>query len=487
MWDFDEPMGQAAAEPAQQEMLSRNPATGDILWQGRAADAQAVDAAVRKARKVQREWNVLGLKDRLEIMERFRANVEGKRSEFAKLIAKETGKPLWDATGEVTALLGKLAISAEAYLKRTGKSRTNNETMIQELRHRPQGVLAVFGPYNFPAHLPNGHIMPALVAGNTVVFKPSELTPAVGEYMVKLWQESSLPDGVINLVQGGRETGKALTSHKDINGILFTGSYATGKAIHQALAGRPEVLLALEMGGNNPLIVWDVEDIHAAVKIILHSSYISSGQRCTCARRLILPEGRAGEAVIKLLTEAISHLKIGPYTDSPEPFMGPVISNDQADAMLKAEAHLIAHGGRRLLPLERLYEDKPFLTAGLMDVTEVSGRPDEEHFGPLLQIIRVPDFETALKEANATAYGLAAGLISDKFAHWTRFHAQIRAGIVNWNRPTTGASSAAPFGGVGISGNHRPAAYYAADYCAYPVASLLTDVPVPPADVPGMS
>lgn len=470
-----------------QELISTNPATGDTIWQGVASDAAAVDAAVTAAREAQQQWNVMGMNARLEIMERFRSAMENRRSELAKLISKETGKPLWDAIGEVNAVIGKLAISADAYLKRTGKHRAKSGDVEREVRHRPHGVMAVFGPYNFPAHLPNGHIMPALLAGNTIVFKPSDQTPAVGQWLVDQWKAAGIPSGVVNLVQGGKETGMALVAHPDVNGILFTGSYATGKAIHQSLAGRPEVLLALEMGGNNPLIVWDVADAKGVAKLVAQSAYLTSGQRCTCARRLIIPTGKAGDNIVEAVKAQAERLKLGAFTESPEPFMGPVINNDQAAQLFKAEAHLMVRGGTRILPLKRREEHLPFLFPALIDVTDVSMRPDEEYFGPFLQIIRLPNFEAALKEANTTEYGLAAGLISDNQALWKPFHAVIRAGIINFNSPTTGASSGAPFGGIGRSGNHRPAAYYAADYCAYPVASIASEVVSVPSDIPGMA
>ncbi len=484
MWDSNE----AAAPAVPTTLKSIDPANGETIWQGETTDPLKIDEIMKRASDVQWRWNLQGLAGRLEVMERFRMLVEGKRAELAKLISRETGKPLWDANTEVDAVLGKLKITADAYLKRTGKSRGELGGIQQEMRHRPHGVMAVFGPYNFPAHLPNGHIMPALIAGNTVVFKPSELTPAVGEWMVQQWQKAGIPEGVISLVQGGKDVGEALVNSPHVNGVLFTGSYATGKAIHQALSGRMEVMLALEMGGNNPIVVWDAKDPHAAVKLIIHSAYVSSGQRCTCARRLILPQGRDGDEIVKLLMEAIGKLRIGPYTDTPEPFMGPVISSKQASTIVKAEAGLVARGGKRLLVMKRPRgEDMPFLTPGLVDVTDAKNCPDEEYFGPLLQIIRVSDYEKALKEANRTQYGLAAGLISDSFGHWKLFHEHIRAGIINWNRPTTGASSAAPFGGIGHSGNLRPAAYYAADYCAYPVSTLAADAVSAPPDAPGMN
>ncbi|MEG1215068.1 MAG: aldehyde dehydrogenase family protein, partial [Leclercia sp.] len=166
-----------------------------------------------------------------------------------------------------------------AYHERTGESLTEMADGAASLRHRPHGVLAVFGPYNFPGHLPNGHIVPALIAGNTVVFKPSELTPWTAEETVKLWQAAGLPDGVLNLVQGGRSTGEALAQSSEIDGLLFTGSANTGYHLHQQLAGAPEKILALEMGGNNALIIDEITDIDAVVNLTIQSAFVSAGQR----------------------------------------------------------------------------------------------------------------------------------------------------------------------------------------------------------------
>src|SRR3990167_8941296 len=169
------------------------------------------------------------------------------------------------------------------------------------LRHRGHGVMAVLGPYNLPGHLPNGHIIPALLAGNTVVFKPSALTSLVGQKLMEVWEKTNLPKGVLNLVQGGKETGIALAHHPDINGIYFTGSYETGKSLHQFFAGRPEVILALEMGGNNPLVVFNVQNLAAAVYLTIQSAFITSGQRCSCARRLIVANNKEGADFVKRL------------------------------------------------------------------------------------------------------------------------------------------------------------------------------------------
>ena len=355
-----------------------------------------------------------------------------------------------------------------------------------QLRHKPHGVMAVFGPYNFPGHLPNGHIIPALIAGNTIVFKPSELTPATAEMTVQLWQQAGVPDGVINLLQGGKATGQALLENRDIDGVLFTGSAAAGFHFHRYFGGQPEKMLALEMGGNNALIVADVADVDAALHVIIQSAFISAGQRCTCARRLIVPRGEQGDALLQRLVAASAQIRAGKWDDQPAPFMGGVISLDAAQNMLAAQQKLEGLGGKVLLRMRQPDPRSTVLTPGIFDVTGIEV-PDEEYFGPLLTVIRYDDFPEAIRLANQTRYGLAVGLISSDAAQFDQLADEARAGIVNWNKPLTGASSKAPFGGVGASGNHRAAAWYAADYCAWPMASLVSDTLTLPATVsPGL-
>jgi succinylglutamic semialdehyde dehydrogenase len=444
------------------ELISTNPCTGDIVWQGEAASLAAVDTAVSAARFAFPGWAATPLDTRIAIARAYAEVVKADSEAFATLIACETGKPLWEARTEVASVIGKVDISIRAQAERAGEQITAAGAMSQRLSHRPHGVLGVLGPYNFPAHLPNGHIVPALLAGNAIVFKPSELTPAVALHMAQLWQKAGLPTGVLNVVVGARETGVALSIHEDVDGILFTGSVPTGLALHRQFAGRPDKMLALEMGGNNPLIVWDAADASAAAEIIVQSAFLSAGQRCTCARRLILRDG--DKATLEAVRALMDRLIIGAPFDVPAPFMGPVISNAAADHVQAAARALGA-------AVARPHADRPFLQPTLVDVTG-QAVPDDEIFGPVLQIIRVPDFGAAIDAANATRFGLAAGLVSDDADLFAQFRSQARVGILNWNRPLTGASSAAPFGGIGLSGNHRPSAYYAADYAAYPTAGL---------------
>ncbi len=369
-------------------------------------------------------------------------------------------------------MINKVDISVRAFQARTGVAEVGAAGATNAVRHKPHGVVAVFGPYNFPGHLPNGHIVPALLAGNTVVFKPSELTPGVAEETVKLWERAGLPAGVLNLVQGERATGEAIAAHAGLDGLFFTGSERVGHLLHRQFADRPDKILALEMGGNNPLVVGTVADARAAVHEIVQSAYLSSGQRCTCARRLFVPRGAAGDALLKALAEAVGKIRVGAWNDEVTPFMGPLISPVAADALLGAQKKLVGLGATPLVECRRLGRGGAFVTPGLLDVSVVRELPDEEYFGPLLSVVRYDGLDDAIEQANRTRYGLSAALLSDSREEYERFYRKIRAGIVNWNKQTTGASSAAPFGGVGASGNHRPSAYYAADYCAYPVASV---------------
>ncbi|WP_419149369.1 succinylglutamate-semialdehyde dehydrogenase [Pseudoalteromonas 'SMAR'] len=466
---------------------SVNPANNDVIWSANSATPEQVDGAVKAAREAFYSWSDLSFEARLEIVKRFADVLKENSEELALAIAQETGKPLWETRTEAGAMVGKIAISEKAYQERTGVVENPMPVGRAVIRHKAHGVVAVFGPYNFPGHLPNGHIVPALLAGNTVIFKPSELTPKVAELTLKLWQQAGLPAGVINLVQGEVETGKALASHAGIDGLFFTGSSRTGHLLHEQYAGQPGKILALEMGGNNPLLVKDVADTKAAVHDILQSAYISSGQRCTCARKLFLPAGEQGDAILSQLIKATKAIKVGNYDDEDQPFMGSMISNAAAAGMVKAQQQLVELGGEVLVELTHK-EGTGFVTPGIIECSNISDFPDEEHFGPLLKVFRYTDFDAAIEKANETSFGLSAGLLGDNEADYDRFLRRIRAGIVNWNRPITGASSAAPFGGIGASGNHRASAYYAADYCAYPVASVeLEKVTLPGSLSPGLS
>ena len=456
------------------ELISFEPATGAELWRGQSGD---VNREVAAAREAWPRWAAASLADRVSKLRSFGSHVHADMENLADLIARETGKPLWEARTEVESVANKVDVSIKAYADRTSQRLFDGKPGSRNaVRHKPHGVLAVLGPYNFPAHLPNGHIVPALLAGNAVVFKPSEKTPAVGQRLVELYHKAGVPEGVVRIAQGGADVGKALSMHPDIDGLLFTGSAQTGIALNRQFAARPDKILALEMGGNNPVIVWDTRDIHSAAVLVVQSAFLSAGQRCTAARRLIIRDDMYDHFIpeLKKLTDRLVIAE--PHSDPP-PFMGPVIDNEAADGLTESFLVLMSHGGRPIRHMTRPVPSRPFLSPGIIDLTEMAERPDIELFGPLLQVVRVPDFASAIHEANNTRFGLSAALIGGSPEQYNEFWANSRAGVVNWNATTNGASSSAPFGGIGISGNHRPSAYYAADYCAYPVVSSEIEVP----------
>ena len=454
-------------------IISTEPATGAEVWRGEPGDSALEVAAARAAWP---EWAARSISYRMEALRRFTNVVRNRDEEFATLIARETGKPMWEARTEVASVIAKVDISINSYGERTPMRRLEGAMGNKvAVRHKPHGVLAVLGPYNFPAHLPNGHIVPALLAGNTVVFKPSEKTPASGALLVECFHEAGIPKGVLRLLIGGAAEGKALAAEPGIDGLLFTGSAGAGAALARQFAEMPHKILALELGGNNPIVVWDAPELPATAAMIVQSAYLSAGQRCTAARRLIVEDG-AHEPLVAEIVKLIDRIIVDePFAD-PAPFMGPVIDLASADYLIERFVALLMKGGKAIRRLEQPHAERPYLTPALIDMTGAKDRPDEELFGPVLQLVRVKDFDAAIDEANATRFGLASSIITKDPALYDKYWANAHAGVINWNRPTNGAPSTAPFGGIGASGNHRPSAYYAADYCAYPVTSVEAEV-----------
>jgi succinylglutamic semialdehyde dehydrogenase len=450
---------------------SNNPADGSIVWEGFAATRTEILCACEAAHLALPHWSSLHFSDRVAYLHNFAKEVEQKKEELAYLISLETGKPLWESKTEVSSVIAKVNLSIQAYQERTAEKNFKTAEANAHLRYKPHGVIAVLGAFNFPAHLSNGHIVPALLAGNTIIYKPSELAPAVAQFIIQCWHKSGLPQGVINCVQGGITSAEALLA-ADIQGLYFTGSYQAGKTIHEYFSSKPEIILALEMGGNNPLIIDDIKNIKAAVYNTLLSTMITAGQRCTCARRLFIVNNRTGDEFLSRWVRVCKKIRISSFSSKPEPFMGPIISYEHALRHVQTQSKLIDMGGKPLLEMSLLQKNTGFLSPGILDMTGVDKAPDEEIFAPFVQIYRYDSFDEALAMAIQTRYGLVAGLMADNEDQYKQFYQTVRAGVINWNSPTTGAIGSLPFGGVGFSGNHRPSAYFSADYCAYPIASL---------------
>ncbi len=456
------------------EIISYEPATGKEFWRGRIGD---VDDSVTRARRAWPAWAAQPLSTRMELLRRFANEVLKISDKLAETVARETGKPMWEARGEIESVVSKVENSIRSYAERTAQRKLDNAMQgTTALRHKPHGVMAVITPFNFPALLPCNHIIPALIAGNAVVFKPSEKAPASGKMLVQCFHQAGISASVVQVLVGGPAEGQALALHDGIDGVLFTGSAHTGIAINRKLSARPDKICALEMGGNNPIVVWDTPKIADAAVLIVQSAFSSTGQRCTSARRLIVKASLYQSVVgeVKSLTDRIIY---GSPMDEPSPFMGPVIDNNAADALAESFVYMLSNGGKAIKHMVRVDDQLPFVSPAIIDTTGMADRPDVELFGPILQVVKVDDFDQALAEANNTRFGLCASMIGGSPQEYNRFWANMRAGIVNWNRTTIGAPAAAPFGGVGLSGNHRPSGFYAADYCAYPVTSAEMEQP----------
>jgi len=471
-------------------VISHHPARPvDVIWAGDPKLAH-VDRAVSAARAALRDWATAPFERRAEAMLAVRDKLAERKEQFAELIALETGKALWDSRGEAGILAGKIDITLDDSAN-SGRSRIApfevaiNDTRTGRCAFRPHGVMAVIGPFNFPAHLPNGHIVPALLAGGAVVFKPSDKTPAVGQLLAETYREAlaeaGAPAGLVNLVQGHADIAQRLTTHPDIDGVLFTGSWPVGRKILQANLDTPGRIVALELGGNNAAVVMDDADLAQAVVECVRCAFITTGQRCTCTRRIILHEAIA-DRFMSAFMKATRTITVGDPFDETQPFMGPIIREDAQQSALAFTENAQSMGATVLLEPHAQQilgcEGGHFITPSVIRVdsftrSEEGPGCDLEVFGPLARVSVVKSFDEALQQANATRYGLASSIFTKNQANIDAFLAGARAGCVNINAGTAGASSKLPFGGLGLSGNHRPAGAFALDYCAYPVASMI--------------
>lgn len=451
---------------------SYSPINDEVLWNGNISTQEDVDYAVKSARSAFELWSELSIEERINHLRKYISVVEENKDILADCISNEVGKPYWESLTEVNSVIGKLEPCVEAYnLRNQTIIREQNDGSKSITRFKPHGVVGIIGPYNFPAHMPNGHVMAALLAGNTVVLKPSEKVPLVSEKVMEFWDKAGLPHGVINMVQGDKTTGEYLCLNDDVRGIFFTGSKKAGQAIEELCLHKK--LCVLEMGGNSPCIVWDTNNIDSAVITIIQSSFVTSGQRCSTARRLILPKNEFGDAFLNRFVEISKNIRIGKPKDEPQVFMGSLKSSEMVESIITKQSDLVSKGGKILLESVRLPQfGKAFISPGIIDVTNIKERIDEEIIGPFVQVTRVETFEEAIKVANDSCYGLAAGVITEDKSLYQLFEKKVQAGIISWNKQLTGASKYAPFGGIKDSGNYRPSGFLATDYCVYSTASV---------------
>jgi succinylglutamic semialdehyde dehydrogenase len=465
------------------EIVSRDPARpSQEVWRGAPSPAEA-DLAVTAAREAFAAWSRLAPDARAEHLRAWASVVQRHAERIAQLICREMGKTLAEARQEAALLSDKVTVTLEERVRSriAGYEVPGGPTRTNRCTWRPHGVMAVVGPFNFPAHLPNGHWVPALLAGNTVVFKPSERTPAVGALMGELMAEAGMPEGVFHVVQGRGDVAASLVAHPGIDGVLFTGSWPVGRRILEANLDRPGRMVALEMGGSNPAIVMDDADLRAAVIECVRCAFVTTGQRCTCTRRVIVHE-RVADQFIGALVEASRSITVGAGDADPAPFMGPLVSREAREAVLRFQADRAAAGARVLLEASAPAGEGWFLTPGVVQVDAFELASDREVFGPLLQVATCRDLDDAIVQANATEFGLAASVFTASPDAVDQAMHGLRAGCINVNCGTAGASGKLPFGGLGRSGNLRPAGAGMIDACAYPVASMIEsggEFPIP--------
>lgn len=450
-----------------------------------------VDEACKAAKNAFASWSALSFEQRKPYLLRLKEIFLTHSDEMAEVISRETGKPFWETQGEAKALANKIDVTLNDSLKLVADAKVDNALpgVVGYTRFKPRGVMAVLGPFNFPAHLPNGHIIPALATGNTVVFKPSEMTPATGQLLAQFFERAQFPNGVFNLVQGRGQTGERLVLNEFVEGVLFTGSYEVGLKIKQATMTHFWKILALEMGGKNASIVWDDADLDKAVFENIVGAFSSTGQRCSCTSRLILGR-RVADQFISRFYEAAKKLSIGHWSEKV--FMGPLINEAAVEKYVRFQGIAKREDCESLMRGKSL--DLPYGGHYVTPSINIVKKPDPESiyqktelFAPNVAIYTVDDFDEALDIVNSSPYGLVLSVFSKDRVMYERAMHRARVGLVNWNRATVGASSRLPFGGMGKSGNHQPSAHFAVYYCTAPYACLEDQTPFDPTKIlPGM-
>lgn len=438
-------------------MESRNPADVDeVVAIAPASAARDVDEAVAAARAAFPAWRAMPAPKRGEILFRAAERLAHEKDALARIVTREMGKVIAEARGDVQE-----AVDMAYYMAGEGR-RLSGETVPSELPDKdaksvrvPLGVCGLITPWNFPVAIPSWKILPALVAGNTVVLKPSALTPLCATRFVQILQDAGLPPGVLNLVHGhGEGVGDALVGHRDVNVVSFTGSSAVGEKI-EALCGTLHRPVCTETGGKNPLIVMDDADLDLAIEGALWGGFGTSGQRCTAASRVIVHEAVCGAFVARFV-EAAKTLRLGSGLD-PQTQVGPVISADQKRKILeyieigKHEGATLLCGGRAVT--DGAWAKGHFIAPTIFgDVTPDMRIAREEIFGPVVSVITSRHLAHAIEIANSVAYGLSAAIYSRDVNKTAVAERDLDTGIVYVNASTIGAEIQLPFGGTKRTG-----------------------------------
>lgn len=448
---------------------SRNPArTSDVIGRFPVSGEEDVAAAVQGAKEAFKSWRLMPAPKRGEILKQVGDLLTERKSELARAMTREMGKPFFETKGDVQEAIDT------AYYAMTMGRQLFGHTVPSEMDdkfnmtiRRPIGVCGLISAWNFPVAVPTWKMFPAILSGNTVVFKPSEDAPHSGMLLVKVLEDAGIPPGVVNLIQGAGETGAALVNNPDVAAISFTGSSETGSTIASRAAAR-HARISLEMGGKNPAIVMEDADIDLAMEGMIWGAYGTTGQRCTATSRLIVHEDVHDEIVDRIIKKA-STLTLG-YGNDDDTEMGPLINQKALDKVssymdvAREDGATIAMGGERATG-SGLDDGHFFQPTLLTNVTRDMRVAREEIFGPVLSVIKVKSFDEAISVANDIEYGLSSAVYTNDVARAFKAMRDIDAGITYINGPTIGAEAHMSFGGVKATGNgHREGGWEVYDF-----------------------
>ncbi|MDR7297865.1 aldehyde dehydrogenase (NAD+) [Pelomonas aquatica] len=444
--------------------------TRDLIGEYAQADAAQADLAIAAATAAFPAWSLSTPQQRFDILDAVGTEILARRAELGDLLAREEGKTLPEAIGEVQRAGNIFKFFAGEALRPGGETMPSVRPGVGvEITREAVGVVGLITPWNFPIAIPAWKIAPALAWGNCVVFKPADLVPGSAWALAEILSRSGLPAGVFNLVMGrGSVVGEKLLNDPRVAAISFTGSVATGQKVAAACVARM-AKFQLEMGGKNPMIVLDDADLGVAVNAAVNSGFFSTGQRCTASSRLIVTEG-IHDRFIAAMVEKMKGLKVDDARKAGTD-IGPVVDASQLGqdtdyiGIAKTEGGKLAHGGERI---ETNADGAPgfYLTPALItDTTPAMRINREEVFGPVVSVIRARDYEEALALSNDTPFGLAAGIATTSLKHATHFKRHSQAGMVMVNLPTAGVDYHVPFGGrKGSSYGPREQGRYAAEF-----------------------
>ncbi|WPU66094.1 aldehyde dehydrogenase family protein [Peredibacter starrii] len=465
---------------AQEKILKRGPADlTQVLWEA-GVYYDHIEPVIESAQKGFATWRKTSFEERIAFLKKYQEAVRARKDEISMALALEVGKPLWEAKTEAAALDSKVTVTITDSLERI-KRETIKEVMPKIDGHtvyKPLGPCFVIGPFNFPCHLANGQILAALLAGNSVIFKPSEKTIYSAQLMMECFHAAGFPEGVINFINGTGHTAGKLTGDQRIRGVFFTGSKGVGQRIVENTYKDLSKLVALELGGKNSTIIHHDTNISHALPELLRACFLTSGQRCT-STSMILVHKKIEQEFISQFKAVTERIRVGHPTSQPDPFMGPLIDEhaeklyfdfcnfgkqEGAEEIVSPRKLDVGFQGYYVSPSIH-YAKKPNLEGKFIQ---------EEIFGPNCFFVPYEDIEEAIHIANCTQYGLAASVYTRDADIYNLCLRDIDAGLINLNRSTVGATARLPFGGVKNSGNHHPAAVSMIDHCVSTVASLET-------------